>query len=185
MPRESWFAFLPLVRAPPPPRHPASPATAHLSRQAVLCPRRHEGIRPSQHSGRRFRPPFPADEAVVITAGEGPREVQGQPCLRVCRHHTPPSRQHATCCFCSRRSHFEPACAQSMKGPHAPNSFVHAPVRVPYSLHDHGIRAHLPDHRRSGGWPQCSEWLRRAAATHHLHPIGHLQQWRQLRRHHH
>jgi len=175
--RGSWFACLPPARAPPPPWHPAEgegdpprfirrsrpcnrdsrrsrSVTGHLPHQAALGPCRPVGIRPEP----AFRRPFPADEAVVIAAGEGSHEGQGQPCVQVCRHHTPPSRPHASCCFCSPESHVEPACAQSMREllcfpsrplPPCPNSSVHAPISVCNTpLHDHGIRAHLPDHQR-------------------------------------
>jgi hypothetical protein len=100
---------------------------AHLPHQAALGPCRPVYIRP----GPAFRRPCPADEAVVIAAGEGSREGQGQPCVRVCCHHTPPSRPHASCCFCSSENHVEPACAQSMRETLCPPSLPlpHAPTR--------------------------------------------------------
>src|SRR6266850_1796079 len=130
---------------------------AHLPHQAALGPCRPVYIRPEP----AFRQPCLADEAVVIAAGEGSREGQGQPCVRVCRHHTLPSRQHATCCFSSLESHVEPACAQSMREPPCspsrplppcPNSSVHAPISVCNTpLHDHsmGCFAKKPHHAGS------------------------------------
>jgi hypothetical protein len=51
-----------------------------------------------------------------------------------------------------------------------PQPVLHALIRVCHTpCHDHTVRAHLPDHRRSGGLPRRGERLTGALAKDHLH----------------